>query len=185
VAEKYYCYIDETWREVGQKNLIVGAVVIANDNGSIRSICEEVERWSGKGHAKWIKAGYNRKMSYIKRIISSPLFQGNLFYQYHAQDYSYVDAVTHTLEAILLRFDGKFTVLIDGLSRSQERQIALRVRRAGSHSIRKIRGVRDESEALIRLADALCGLIGMALDGNEECKILVEQGIKRGTLCEL
>jgi hypothetical protein len=43
----------------------------------------------------------------------------------------------------------------------------------------------EGESALIRLADALCGLIGMALDGNEECKILVEQGIKRGTLCEL
>jgi hypothetical protein len=108
---------------------------------------------------------------------------GKLFFQYHPG--GNYEAVTNTLETILFQYDGKFTVLIDGLSRTQEREIAVRIRRTGLHSVRKIRGARDESEPFIRLADALCGLLGMAHDGNSESVFLVDQLKKRRLLIEL
>jgi hypothetical protein len=185
VAEKYYCYIDETWRMTGRRTLIVGAVVVGSDHNLVRALCEEVEQSSGKGRAKWIKAGYDRKILYVRSILSSQRFHGKLFFQYYPGDCNYVEAVTNTLETILFQFDGKFTVLIDGLSRTQEREIAIRIRRTGLHSVRKIRGARDESEAFIRLADALCGLVGMAHDGNNESASLIDQIKERGLLIEL
>jgi hypothetical protein len=41
------------------------------------------------------------------------------------------------------------------------------------------------SEPFIRLADALCGLVGMAHDGNSESVFLIDQIKKRGLLIEL
>jgi hypothetical protein len=121
----------------------------------------------------------------VRSILSSQRFHGKLFFQYHPGDCNYVEAVTNTLETILFQFGGRFTVLIDGLSRTQEREIAVRIRKTGLHSVRKIRGARDESEAFIRLADALCGLVGMAHDGNDEVVSLIDQIKKRGLLIEL
>jgi hypothetical protein len=101
VAEKYYCYIDETWRMTGRRTLIVGAVVVGSDHNLVRDLCEEVEQSTGKGRAKWIKAGYDRKILYVRSILSSQRFHGKLFFQYHPGDCNYVEAVTNTLETIL------------------------------------------------------------------------------------
>jgi len=52
--------------------------------------------------------------------------------------------------------------------------------------VRKVRGVRkDESDALIRLADALCGFVRGAVEGQEAMQGLLEQGKRTGFLKEL
>jgi hypothetical protein len=78
----------------------------------------------------------------------------------------------------------KATVLIDGLSRSQERWVGSELRHLHIQ-IRKVRGVKDESDALIRLADALCGFVRAALEGQPAMKELFEDGKQSGFLKEL
>lgn len=79
----------------------------------------------------------------------------------------------------------KATVLFDGLPRSQERWVGSRLRRLGVRT-RKVRGVRrEEADALVRLADALCGFVRKALEGEEAMKRLFEQGKGEGCLKEL
>jgi hypothetical protein len=61
----------------------------------------------------------------------------------------------------------RVTISVDGLTRTEQQVFAnsLRVRGIGP---RKIRGVRDEkSNAGIRLADAICGLIRDAEEGQQ------------------
>jgi len=79
----------------------------------------------------------------------------------------------------------KATVLIDGLPRSQRREVGSRLRHLGIRT-RKVRGVRkDENDTLARLADALCGFVRAAVEGQEAMVELFEQGRKRGYLKEL
>ncbi len=44
---------------------------------------------------------------------------------------------------------------------------------------------KDENDALIRLADAICGLVRLALEHQEEAKELYERGKQNGFLKEL
>jgi hypothetical protein len=63
--------------------------------------------------------------------------------------------------------------------------VGRRLRHLGVRT-RKVRGVRkDESDALIRLADALCGFVRAAIEGQEVMKKLFEWGKKKGYLKEL
>jgi hypothetical protein len=49
-----------------------------------------------------------------------------------------------------------------------------------------VRGVRkDENDALIRLADAVCGLVRAAMEGQDGMRKLYEKGKKLGWLKEL
>lgn len=47
---------------------------------------------------------------------------------------------------------------------------------------RKVRGARDESDALIRLADGVCGLVRAAEEGQPEMRRLLERGLQTGVL---
>jgi hypothetical protein len=49
-----------------------------------------------------------------------------------------------------------------------------------------VRGIRkEEADALIRLADAVCGFVRAALEDREEYRIVFEQAKKRGFIREL
>jgi hypothetical protein len=48
--------------------------------------------------------------------------------------------------------------------------------------LRRVRGVKDESDALVRLADAVCGLMSAAVEGQPTMAALFERGIETGWL---
>ena len=77
------------------------------------------------------------------------------------------------------------TVRIDGLPKTQERAATLELRRMGVAG-GKVKGVRkDENDALIRLADALCGLCRAARAGQPEMKALWQRAVRAGVVLEL
>lgn len=56
----------------------------------------------------------------------------------------------------------------------------------GGIRFKKVRGVRkDENDALVRLADAVCGLVRAAMEGQDPMKELFERALKRGFLTKL
>ena len=92
-----------------------------------------------------------------------------------------------TAQAILKRTDAEYkaAVFVDGLPKSQIRWFGSELRRLHVRTD-KVRGVRDEqADALIRLADALCGLVGASLSGSSDLSPLLEQAKKEGYVREL
>jgi hypothetical protein len=73
------------------------------------------------------------------------------------------------------------TVVIDSLPWALETEIAVKLRRVGAR-IGKVRGLADEKEPLIRLADALCGLARAARYGQEDMQELLDWGVKTGVI---
>jgi hypothetical protein len=58
----------------------------------------------------------------------------------------------------------------------------LQLRRSGIRA-KKVRGVRkDENDALIRLADALCGFVRLAVEGNRAMQALLNTALANGFL---
>ena len=75
-------------------------------------------------------------------------------------------------------------MFVDGLSRSELRRFAKGLR-ALHIKVRKVRGVRDESDPLIRLADAVAGFIRDALEQKAYAQRLYQEALKRGVIQEV
>jgi len=65
-----------------------------------------------------------------------------------------------------------------------ERGVGLQLRQLGIVA-KKVRGLKDETDALIRLADAVCGLVRGATEGQAAMRALFERGIQTGVLKDL
>lgn len=185
---KLYCYVDETGQDTRGKLFIVSVVVTEQEREQLRQLCEAIERDSRKGQRKWIKTAYNRRLAYIQRVMEAPIFQGRLNFAVYqdAQDYTAltVRTIARALDAAGVE-DYKATVFIDGLPRSLEQAVGLQLRLSGAHA-KKVKGIKkDENDALIRLADAVCGLVRSAMEDQPEMKVLFEQGIRAGVLQDL
>jgi hypothetical protein len=60
-------------------------------------------------------------------------------------------------------------------------EVIERVRKLGI-AVRKVRGARDESDELIRLADAVAGFVRDALEGSSVMQALFDQALRRGVI---
>ncbi|SRR6266481_1312664 len=168
--QKLYCYVDETGQDTEGSLFLVALVVTGEERDLLVAEAEKIERESGKGLNKWRKAGFAAKREYIRAIFFSAQFRHSLFFASYENTGGYLDlTILATARAILQRAgdnDYKATVIVDGLRASETGHFAsaLRQLRIG---VKKVRGMKDESNALIRLADALCGFIRDYLEGQE------------------
>lgn len=109
---------------------------------------------------------------------------GKLYYALFEETTDYltatVQAITDTLKATTL-MDYDATVFVDGLSRTLERAVGLSLRRSGSH-VKKVRGLDEENDALMRLADAVCGLVREAIQGEAAFEALRQRCVESGVL---
>jgi hypothetical protein len=188
MTEKIYCYVDETGQDTEGDLFIVSVVVSGVERDQVRELCEKIEMETRKGQVKWIKADFKRKVEYVRRILQEPIFNGKLNFAVYRNRRDYlaltVLTVARTIVAVGQK-DYKATVLVDGLPRSQEKWIGSELRHLYIR-IRKVRGMRrDENDALIRLADAICGFVRAALEGQEAMRELFEQGKRNGLLKEV
>jgi len=188
MIHKLYCYVDETGQDTRGELFIVSVVVTGVERDPVIELCKSIEQTTGKGRVKWVKARYDKRLAYIRRILQEPIFQGKLYFVVYQNTKDYQLLTTQTIAKVILAHAQqpyKATILIDGLPRSQRRKVASHLRHLGIR-IRKVRGVRkDEYDALIRLADALCGFVRAAIESQEAMKILFEQGEKTGYIKEL
>ena len=184
MSRKLYCYVDETGQHTQGRLFIVSVVVTDWEKDRLLKVCEEIEVQTGKGHTKWIKTLYERRIGYIQRVLDNPLFAGRLNFAVFRDRRDYSEATAQAVAQALKasgEMDYKATITIDGLSRAQEHLVAITLRRRGVR-LRKVRGVRDESDALLRLADAVCGLVSAAAEGQPVMLALFERGIETGYL---
>jgi len=184
MSSKLYCYVDETGQHTQGRLFIVSVVVADWERDNLLEACEAIEAQTGKGRTKWIKTLYERRIAYIQRILDNPLFAGRLNFAMFRDVRDYSQATAQTVaEAIRATgvADYRASVTIDGLPQAQERSVASALRHQGVR-LRQVRGVKDESNALVRLADALCGLVSAAMEGQPRMVVLFERGVATGYL---
>lgn len=186
--QKLYCYVDETGQDTEGNLFIVSVVIADHERDAAIELCEKIERETGKRRVKWIKAGHSKRLEYIRRILQEPVFREKLNFAIYRNSKEYLALTVLTVARAIFanaQKEYKVTVLIDGLPRSQEKWIGSELRHLHIQ-IRKVRGVRkDENDALIRLADAICGLVRGAIEGNPELRKLLERGRQSVFLKEL
>lgn len=187
MIRKFFCYVDETGQDTRGELFIVAVVIAGQERNQLCQACEDIERDSRKGRRKWVKTRYSRRLAYIQQMLERPISAGKLHFAIYrdAQDYSalIVQTIARALSATG-ETNYKATVLIDGLPRPMERAVGLQLRQAGIHA-KKVRGLKGENDALLRLADAVCGLVRGATEGQPAMQALFERGIQTGVLRNL
>ena len=193
MTTKFFCYVDESGQDTLGQLFVVGVVLTNRERDELKHFCETIEQQSGKHRLKWYEAEHGARMAYIRDLLQALPASVQLYFATYQQSRDYfsltVDAISQALQQTLADSlepeNYKVTVLIDGLPRSREQVVGSRLRRSGIR-IDKVRGVKkEENDALIRLADALCGFIRLVVTERSEAKILFDEAIQRGRLRRL
>lgn len=185
--QKLFAYVDETGIDTEADFFIVGIVIFDSGREIWHERLERYEIQSGKGIRKWTKSRAKQRLEYMCLVFNHAGMQGRLRYAVFNKDGTpYLDMVVNATCRAVADYGThpyKATVFIDGLQKSQIRSTATELRRCNSN-IKKARGVKkDENNAFIRLADALCGLVRLSMSNNK-ARQLLKMGVTRGVVVQ-
>ena len=185
---KLYCYLDETGQDTQGRLFVVAAVITDDARDSVRSFLEHIEHASGKGQKKWSKATRAQRQTYMAQVLQAPALHERLFYARFSQTTTYLHCVLHTaalaITTVAVGQDYRATVLIDGLQREERFRVGVGLRQL-QVAVRRVRGLRDESDAFIRLADAVAGFVRGHLEGHADVTPLFQEAVRRRVLREV
>lgn len=160
--QKLYCYVDETGQDTKGKFFLVSVIIIeksVRDEVNARLI--EIEKKSGKGKTKWHSASANRRIAYLHGIDTISALRQNIFYSVYETSDDYLLFTTYTIAKTITSksLDSYHAiVLIDGLNERECERVMKGLRQLRVNC-KKVRGIRDESDPLVRLADAIAGFL--------------------------
>ena len=185
---KLYCYVDETGQDTMGDFFIVSVVVTDVDREVLASTLESIEQRSGKGKAKWIKGSWRTSPRLHQGGPVNASLQGQALFSRYEGATSYMAlTVLSTAKAILtVSPQANAVVFVDGLPKSRLRWFGVELRRLSIRT-RKVVGIRrEETDPLIRLADACCGFVRAVLSGaSPELGYLFEVAKRDGLLTEI
>jgi hypothetical protein len=185
---KPYLYVDESGQDTAGDLFVVSvAVTHLETRDEIAAMLTKIEHDTGKQRTKWMKASRVSRLAYMKSVLSDLPQECLLFYELHRNTKDYTGATVRTIARALtwvVGDDARATILIDALSVKGRREIGAALRR---HKARvDVRGVRkDESDAFIRLADALAGFVRDATEGYGEEGRLLKRALEANRLRNL
>jgi hypothetical protein len=173
---KLYCYVDETGQDTKGALFIVVVLILQEEKDALEKYLESIEVQSGKGKRKWIKSRDKEKFAYLSLFQDNQQFQKSVFYSEYGSTTEYermtVETIENAINAYLVQHtivEYKATIVIDGLNQKMEQRVAVSLRKAGIQ-IRKVRGEKDDNNALLRLSDAIAGDIREAKEADNTAK---------------
>lgn len=190
MVQKLYCYVDESGQNTKGRIFVVSIVITDQKRDELLKVCEQLEQVSSKYKDKWGEAGHEQRMRYLKHIFADDRFKGCLRYELFRQTVDYDSATVRGIVSAVRweKQTGRYTTIIyiDGLRKTKRHEYGAKLRYFGL-PVRKVQGVaRDESNALIRLADAIAGFVLDSVDGtSEEIKKLFQKAKREGMLIEV
>ena len=185
--QKLYCYVDETGQDTDGAMFLESIVLTEDERERLVHLLYEIEEQSGKGLVKWHKTSLEAKIGYLQRIFNTPAFSRSFFYAVYRNTKEYLDlTIFATAKAIRQRIrdeDYRVTVIVDGMEHFEVLKFGASLRRLGIWT-RKVRGVRDEGDCFIRLADAIAGFVRDALEGQPYTETLFPRAKEQGFIHE-
>lgn len=156
------CYSDESGQDTRGKFFIVATIIIQSKNLSeIEKTLNIVEKESKK-MGKWYATGDRKRDKYIKLLLRNKIFNKlTIYYSVYKNKLDYVSLIgSHIAKAILSYTKGKKYLAKIFIDKSNNKMIEDVKREIKLFHIRykKIRGLTEESNIFIRLADSVCGL---------------------------
>jgi hypothetical protein len=163
-----YCYIDETGQDTSaQADRIpfyaVGVVVTDKNRHTLELQCEEYEIESKKNKTKWRKTQFSNRLHYLQLIVNDIKFRNLLRVIIFGDVQGNFEQATQKAIGYAIEWQApenyKANIYIDALAKDKRAPYRKALHQIGIRT-GEIKGIaRDESSALIRLADALAGAI--------------------------
>jgi Protein of unknown function (DUF3800) len=180
-SHKLYCYVDETGQDTVGNLFIVAVVVTDNRRNDVQQQLEAIEQASGK-RTKWAKTSDRVRQAYCEALFAAELPAQLYTKTFRRTTGSYdelevlaaAQAITLYREAHHITDKYKVTIAIDGLAKGLVPRIGRSFRLLGV-KVRNVHGERDEASPIIRLADAIAGLVREAHEGREQYVALKKQ----------
>ena len=183
-----YCYVDETGQDPRSEVFVVVVVAVGEEREVLRQALKEIEFASRKADKKWTKATETQQAAYCAAVSQVSALRHKIFFARYPKPVSYLDATVQAVRAALHAAGNQqainAVVLIDGLEKSLRRKVKALVRDQ-LITVDKIRGMRDESDEFIRLADASAGLIRAQMEAEGFAIPLYQTMTKRGIFTEV
>ncbi len=185
--KKLYCFVDETGQDAGSQLFIVAAVVAWDDVPALRASLMELEKELTIGSKKWHKLRQQSRMQFMEAFLREKYPNLKIYFGRFKKPTLYYFPTLEVVEKALGSFNQtvQAVVSIDGLDAISAKKMTNALR--SKHlQLKLVKGWRDESEALIRLADRWAGCLRLAfIDHNKDCETLVSRAEKKGILKEI
>jgi len=165
---------------------VVSILVAGQEIQTLRNYLEVAEKVSRKGLTKWRHTSPQARRTFIHMLSEGRLLRRSIYFQiFHSQK----DYAALTAKAIVgtLRQNpaSKALVFIDALNEAEQKIIRRHIRASVLVPV-IVRGIRrEESEVLIRVVDAICGLVRDCYEGDRWSISSVQFLISRKILCAL
>ena len=162
--------MDETGQDTLGKLFLVAVVIKeSKEMHSLEKQLEEIEKMSGKRKFKWKKIKDGIKKKYLSELLKIRLLKKSIFYSIYkeSKEYTVLTAVTIAKSVLSITVANyTVTVIIDGLN-EKEREVVSRELKKLKIKYKKIRGMRDETNVFLRLADAMAGFLREVNEGKK------------------
>lgn len=174
---KLYEYIDESGQDTEGVLFVVSVLVLGPQRYELEKALESIERESNKYKKKWTDTKHSERESYIRKVIKLEGLKNAVFYDVLRESKEYfkftADVAASAVRGRTTKED-EVTVYVDGFTKIEIAKFKkiLKPSMSARTFVKMIR--RDESSALIRLADALCGLLRDAEEGHAWTEDIVQ-----------
>ena len=74
--QKLYCYVDESGQDDVSRFFIVVVVVSGQNQESLRTEIEDIERLAGTNRKKWHKVRHEHRMRYLRLLLERKIGAG-------------------------------------------------------------------------------------------------------------
>lgn len=186
--QKLYCYVDESGQDVTSKFFIVVAVVVSVEERLVLQdklvILEDAAR---TGRRKWNNLQHHRRLEYLTRLLNQNTGAKKVFFARYKKPIPYFFPVIEILEKSIKQAGGNNVtarVYVDGINQTVATALTNALRSKGV-SLNMVKGRRDESEPLIRLADMWAGCIRSTLLQKTDAQEIFTRAQKENYLIEL
>lgn len=157
--KKIYCFVDETGQDTLGKFFLV--IVVALDS-EILEVTEKqllkIEISSKKGLRKWKLISNDKREKYLNGILGLKNLRGSIYYSvfHESKEYSSLTSLAIAKVAVLYK-ESLLRIIIDGLNAKEKENTSHQLKKLGI-KYDKIRGMKDEQNVFLRLADIMAGL---------------------------
>lgn len=183
---KVYVYVDETGQDTRGRLFVVAVVVISSNRDRLRKELQKIEGRSGRVGRKWTKSTTAQRQKYVELLLGNKKLAGCCYYNMYEGSGAFDDlTILSTARAIneKVKADYKAIVVIDGLQKSKYPRYAAGLRGLNIKT-RKVKGIRDEADEFIRLADAIAGFVRDYANGVRWVKPFFNEAVKKGFVKE-
>ena len=175
--QKLYCFVDETGQDTKGKFFLVAVVLKGvEDLETLQEKLTEIEKLTKK-NLKWSKSSFKVREIYLNQIMTLKQLKNAIFYSTYQDTKAYIPLTSLTIaKTILSKNTTNYTanILIDGLKDKEMEEVRKELKKL-KITYNRIRGLKDEQDIILRLADGIAGFLRDCADKQEYTKPIIKK----------